>query len=321
MVRGLLLLVILLVLAGCSRQGTPIVAAAPLEAPEVAQRSIATAPVIPTQSWPTQTPLPTNTVAPVTQTPLPPTATPGPPPLRGGEAAPPLSGELAMVTYSLDLYRLDGAPPAAVVQQLGLDGEAAIENGSRLIGGTLSGRVAVRFEPPQSGECAIRGITRSDLRTIRLFYAPDTDPNRMRGILAHELFHQIQRDYYGERDHRKADVILLEGMAVWGTADYFRAEDGRALYQVRAKAAFDEGRLLPLTTSLEADCRTTTRNDIYNQWASFVEYLLATYDRDALDVAYRSSSGRPAGSADWVAAYGKPLPVLEQEWITWLGQQ
>jgi hypothetical protein len=226
-----------------------------------------------------------------------------------------------MVTYSLDLYRLPGALSPEAVQRLGLAAEEAIANGGGILGAGLTGRVAVRFEPPQSGPCALRGITLSNDRIIRLFYAPDTDEARVRGILAHELFHQLQHDYYGERDHRKADVILLEGMAVWGTAAYFPGASGRPLYHERAKLALAEGRLLPLTTSLEADCRSTTRNDIYNQWASFVEYLSLTYGREQLDAAYRSSTGRPAGSSDWARVYGRPLSALEQDWVAWLSRQ
>lgn len=312
--RKLPLLLILLLLPACSADLS--VEAAPAIRPTSA--SIATAPpratAAPT-SRPTSAPTATPTVTPA------PSATAGPPPLLGGEPAPPMDGELAMITYSLDVYRLSGTMPADVVQRLGLAGEEAIAGGGAILGGGLTGRVSVRFEPPQSGPCALRGITLSNDRIIRLFYGPDSDEARVRSILAHELFHQLQHDYYGETDHRKADVILLEGMAVWGTAAYSPGESGRPLYHERAKQAQAEGRLLPLTTSLEADCRTTTRNDIYNEWASFVEYLSLTYGREKLDAAYRSSTGRPAGSSDWQGVYGKPLAALEQDWVAWLSEQ
>lgn len=250
-----------------------------------------------------------------------PRPSPTPVPFLGGEPAPRLAGELAMRTYSLDLYRSRGGLTARVVQGLAMEAEGAIQSGAAVLGGNLTGRVAISFEAPQSGPCALRGITRSNDRTIQLFYGPDTDPARVSGILAHELFHQLQHDYYGERDHRKADVILLEGMAVWGTAAHFLSADGEPLYRVRVREAAAAGALLPLTTSLERDCRTTTRNTIYDQWASFVEYLHLTYGRARLDAAYRSSSGRPAGSADYRGVYGKPLAALEREWRAWANGQ
>lgn len=250
-----------------------------------------------------------------------PRPTPTPLPLLGGEPAPRLKGELAMRTYSLDLYRSQGGLSAATLQSLGLPAEEALVNGGAVLSTFLSGRVAISFEKPQRGPCALRGITLSNQRTIRLFYAPDSDPARVTGILAHELFHQLQHDYYGERDHRKADVILLEGMAVWGTAAYFRSPAGEPLYRERVREAWRSGELLSLITSLEADCRTTTRNNIYNQWASFVEYLAATYGREQLDAAYRSSTGRPAGSSNWRRVYGKSLAELEREWFAWVATQ
>lgn len=248
-----------------------------------------------------------------------PTATPVP--YLGGEPAPGLRGELAMRTYSLDLYRGEGGLTARAVQALAMDAEAAIQRMAPLAGGELTGRVAISFEAPQSGPCALRGLTLSNQRTIRLYYAPGTDRARVSGILAHELFHQLQHDAYGERDHRKADVILLEGMAAWGTAAFFQTPDGEPQYRARVREALRAGELLPLTTSLERDCRTTTRNNIYNQWASFVEYLERTYGRARLDAAYRSSTGRPAGSADYRGVYGKPLADLEREWRAWVETQ
>jgi hypothetical protein len=139
-------------------------------------------------------------------------------------------------------------------------------------------------------------------------------------VLAHELFHQLQRDYYGERAHRRADVILLEGMATWGTRAFFADADGQPRYRRRVRAALAAGELLPLTTSLERDCRTSTRNIIYDQWASFVEFLLATGGRERFDALYRASTGRVAGSADYRGVYGKTLAQLEADWRAWLQQ-
>ena len=247
-----------------------------------------------------------------------PTPSPGPPPLLGGAPAPRLDGELAMRSYSVDFYRLKGGLEARVIQALALPVESAIITASNELGAPLVGRVSVRFEPPQSGPCAIRGLTLSNERTIRLYYAPGSDPQRIINILAHEFFHQLQRDYYGEMAHRRSDVILLEGMATWGSRAYFREPDGRFSYQVRVEEALRDGTLLPLTTSLERDCRTTTRVNIYNEWASFVEFLLARYERPKFDAVYRESSGRAAGSANYRGVYGKPLAELEREWRAWL---
>lgn len=115
--------------------------------------------------------------------------------------------------------------------------------------------------------------------------------------------------------------MLLEGMAVWGRRAYYPGPAGRALYHHRAREALINQQLLPLTTSLAADCRTTTRVNIYNQWASFSEYLLTTYGREKFDAGYRDSTGQPAGSANYQGVYGKSLAYLEGEWVLWLAHQ
>lgn len=242
-------------------------------------------------------------------------------PLLGGEPAPVMRGTLVMRTYSLDFYQLPGGLSAESIRQIALDVEHAIAKDSvNMKGEWLSGRVAIRFEPAQQGICAIRGLTLSNKRMIRMFYEPDANPQYVLAILAHELFHQLQHDYYGEPDHRRSDTILLEGMATWGSSAYFLDAAGVPTYRTHVRDALREETLLPLTTDLEVDCRTSTRGNIYSQWASFVEYLLLTYGRDKLDAVYIDSTGRPPGSANYRGVYGKSLHELETDWINWLKQ-
>jgi hypothetical protein len=151
-----------------------------------------------------------------------------------------------------------------------------------------------------------------------MFYDPGSNLRRIESILAHEFIHQLQHDLYGARDHLRSDIILLEGMAMWGSSPYTLDSSGQPYYHAEVQQAFEAGTLLPLTTSLEADCRTSTRNTIYEQWASFTEYLLITYGREKLDAVYTRSAGRPAGSANYQAVYGKSLAQLEAEWVAWL---
>ncbi|NOK62574.1 MAG: hypothetical protein GFH27_549333n62 [Chloroflexi bacterium AL-W] len=240
------------------------------------------------------------------------------PPLLQGEAAPVLADEMPMRTYSIDFYRLRGGLSAETIQAIAMPIEETIISGTEKMGNTLQGRVSIRFEPPQTGACAIRGLTLSNDRTMRLFYEPEVDTNRVINILAHEFIHQLQHDYYGAADHLQSDNILLEGMAVWASSAYFVDAEGRPLYHVRARQALVDGNLLPLATDLVADCRTTTRVNIYDQWGSFVEYLITVYGREQFDAVYRDSTGRAAGSANYQGVYDKSLAQLEAEWIEWL---
>lgn len=241
--------------------------------------------------------------------------------LLAGEPAPALAGDLVVQTYSIDFYRFPGGLDTEAIHWISEQAEQAIATGTAKMGTHgLNGRIAIRFEPALTGPCAYRGLTLSNERTILLYYDPGTNPMRVVSILAHEFIHQLQQDYYGA-PHLVSDTILLEGMATWGSSDYFLTEDGEPYYHVNAKEALRTNALLPLTTDLDADCRTTTRNSIYDQWASFFEYLLVTYGRDKIDAVYVDSRGRAPGSANFQGVFGKSLAELEADWITWLSNQ
>jgi hypothetical protein len=233
---------------------------------------------------------------------------------------PVLPGTLITQTAHLDLYGVEGGLLTTTVLELAPQFEEAIGRVGLRLGAQLGGRVAISFEPPQIGPCALRGLTRSHERMIQLYYGPDTSRQIILPIVAHELAHELQHDYYGWDAHRRSDTILLEGQATWASSDYARGADDRPTWAGEAERALAEGRLLPLATDLERDCRRTTRNAAYTGWASFVDFLIVTYGRERFDALYRSGRGRAPGSADYVGVYGKHLDTLDQEWRAWLGK-
>jgi hypothetical protein len=246
-----------------------------------------------------------------------PAATPVPtlPPLPQGSArAPVLAGALVVRTAHLDLYAAPGGLEREIVRALAPRFEQALAAVAARIGARPRGRTAIGFGKPQQGPCALRGRTRSAQRRIELFYAPGSDQERVLGIVAHELAHQMQHDRYGPQVHSRSDTILLEGMAVWASDDYRRDEAGQPLWKREVAEAAAAGALLPLVTSLVADCRTTTRVSIYAQWASFVDYLRRAYGAEKLDALYADSTGRAPGAANYRRIYGKRLAALESEW-------
>jgi hypothetical protein len=223
-------------------------------------------------------------------------------------------------TAHLDIYRVEGGLAITTLLALAPQFEAAIVSVGARLGAQLSDRVTISFEPPQSGPCAVRGITLSHDRRIKLYYAPNTPGQRVLAIVAHELAHELQHDYYGWDAHRRSDTILLEGQATWASGDYAPGADGRPAWAGEAERALAAGQLLPLATDLERDCRTTTRTTAYTGWASFVDFLIGTYGRERFDTLYRGGRGRAPGSADYAGVYGKPLDALDQEWREWLAR-
>lgn len=233
-----------------------------------------------------------------------------------GQPAPTLGSELVVRTQSVDFYRSPGALSAEEIRALSSVVEEVIASGSTLVGTGLHGRVALRFVPSAGGPCPLLGITYSERRTIQMYYSPGSNRDDVQSILAHELIHQLQHDYYGPGDHLRSDNILLEGMAVWGSSWYERI-NGEPAYLVRVRQALRNGQELSVTRQPSGNCRTPNRASLYDQWGSFTTFLLEQYGRERYDAVYRTGQGRAAGSSDYNGVYGKPLAALEQEWRAW----
>ena len=298
-------------------QATPF-AAAPHASATAPQ--IITTPTIGERSSPTATVTSVLQASPTTVIVVQPTAIATAEPIGALAPAPILPGTLVIKTAYLDLYRAEGGLLITTVLELAPDFEDAIRRVGLRLGAQLIDRVAISFEPPQTGPCALRGLTRSHERTIQLYYGPESSRQLILPIVAHELAHELQHDYYGWEAHSRSDTILLEGQATWASADYSRGADGRPTWASAAELALAEGQLLPLATDLERDCRRTTRNAAYTGWASFVDFLIVTYGRESFDRLYRSGNGRDSGSADYAEVYGKSLEVLDREWRAWLAE-
>jgi hypothetical protein len=278
-------------------------------------------PTPPATLAPSRTPAATAEPRPAPTQPLAATATvPASPSPFAGTPAPALEGQLITSTARLDIYRVEGGLTITALLRLAPQFEQAIDRVAERMGARLSGRVALSFEPAQRGPCALRGLTLSHQRIIRLYYAPDIPEDRVLAVVAHELAHELQHDYYGWPAHQRSDTILLEGQATWASGDYALDQDGRPSWQSAAERALAEGALPPLDISLEADCRTATRNSAYVGWASFVAYLMRD-GRERYDALYRSGGGHRPGTADYLGVYGKQLHELDQEWRAWLAQQ
>lgn len=161
--------------------------------------------------------------------------------------------------------------------------------------------------------CGLNGIAYTEQRLVQVFTCPDLPRSRAVNIMAHEFVHQLAHDRYGPR-HLKADMILLEGVATWGAGEYWLG--GKPHFAAMVRPYKQSGALLPLATSY-AGRSISDMNQLYYQWASFVEFLIETYGREKFDALYVTGSSAP-GSADYQGVYGKSLAALEREWLAWL---
>ncbi|MGQ9926614.1 MAG: hypothetical protein ACUVS4_07045 [Chloroflexaceae bacterium] len=169
--------------------------------------------------------------------------------------------------------------------------------------------VLIGLEPA----CGLHGIAYTDIRNVQVFTCAGFPAARAVSVMAHEFVHQLCQDRYGER-HVSADLVLSEGVATWGAGAYWLGD--APTFRAFVRPWFANGEELPLGISYVG--RTISdMNKLYYQWASFVEFLIETYGREAFDRLYLTGQNAP-GSADYPGVYGKTFEILEAEWRAWV---
>lgn len=268
--------------------------------------------------WIIRAPAPTASVAP-------PAALRGatvPETLQGqfqAQAAPvapaPIAGrEPIVVAGPLALYTSSGSYSADQVRTLAPALNDALSYVSERTDMQLNAPVTVIFD--RRAACGLDGATYTQRRVIFLYACPDIPTNRAVNILAHEFVHQLAHDRYGNA-HLQADLILSEGLATWGAGKYWlgRESDFRA-FVARNYA----GNLLPLGVNYQDYGTIDAMNRLYYEWASLVDFVIATQGRDAFDRLYSSGQGMQPNTADYAGVLGGDLGTVEQQWKEWLSQ-
>lgn len=231
---------------------------------------------------------------------------------RVGGAAPALSGAtLATQTDTLQISVAPQALPAnASIEAITAELYTALAYVSARTATAPAGPIAVLILADP--HCALHGAAYTQTREAHVYTCAAIAPERAVNILAHEFVHQLAHDHYGDA-HLRSDPILLEGWATWGAGYYWLGRHATFRAFLGGQAP------LPLVTN-HLGRPAAEMNTLYYQWASFVEYLLLTYGRDAFDRLYRSGNGT-AGSADYQGVYGVDITTLEAEWRAWLGSE
>jgi len=235
------------------------------------------------------------------------TSQPTPPSVPSSAAAPPAMQQIVLET-------MDGAYTNDQLEALEDPLAEALRYVEERTSMELKEPVTVLFSSEQG--CNFNGVAYTDIRRIILYVCPDITLERATAILAHEFVHQLAADHYGE-PHYDADLMLSEGLAQWGTGRYTLGDlpDFRTLVQQHYP-----NDLLPLAIdSREVESYVIVRH-LYDQWASYVEWIIATEDRDAFDQLYVGGEKRQPGSAPYQRVLGMPLDTAEQHWQTWLEQ-
>lgn len=182
-------------------------------------------------------------------------------------------------------------------------------------------RVAMRLLRPinimfdrRPEACGLDAVAYTQVRTIVVYVCPETPTRRAMNVLAHEFVHQLAHDHFGAA-HLQVDLMLSEGLATWGAGRYWLGdtEDFRSFVTSNYGA-----QLLPLASTPRSDESAATLNQLYYQWAAFVEWIVARHGSEAIERLYGAGSGRQSGSAPYETVLGLPFREAEAQWQDWL---
>lgn len=227
----------------------------------------------------------------------------------------PIAGRAPVLEAGLlRLYTTDGSFTPDEVLNLAEPLDAALQYVSERTALQLSGPVNVVFDRREP--CSFDGAAYTEKRTIYVYACSGLPGQRAVNILAHEFVHQLAYDRYGAA-HMQADLILSEGLATWGAGKYWlgREADFRGFVQQNYA-----GSLLPIGSHYRDYGTIDAMNRLYYQWASLVDFVIATKGRDTFDTLYASGGGMQPNSADYSGVLGTDLSGLEREWKEWLSQ-
>lgn len=230
--------------------------------------------------------------------------------VSGGAPAPAAISGDALPTAQFDLSVGDGLYPD-IRPELAERVQRALAYVSNRFGSGPSSRFAATLV--REDDCGLHGVAYTDARQVQVFTCPSIDSTRAIAILAHEFVHQLEQDRYGQA-HLSADLMLAEGTATWGAGEYWLS--GQPDFRAFVRQQRASGVLYPLATDYNG-LGIGAMNALYYQWASFVEFLIGTYGRAKFDQLYVTGKGG-VSSSDYQGVYGKPLDVLEHEWLAWL---
>ncbi len=227
---------------------------------------------------------------------------------------PPMRGTRVAQTGRLDVYvglrTFTPEQVAAIAPRL----EELLRGNEERFGFQLQRRVSIAFYRPSLAPSKdTRGVAYTEERRAEVYYRPEEDIERALVVASHELAHHLQAQRYGDDAQKRADIILLEGLATWITGPPWLAKYGVSSWKERARQIDDSGVPLRLLHA-----RRYGDNIAYELWASFVDFLIERHGMDKMHDLYISGRGREPGSADYQRVYGASLHELADEWRAWV---
>lgn len=332
--RRLVVLVALVVAVAVSACGLPHYVLVPPTPSPTRQPPTATRTAVPTS---TATPPPTATP---TRTPTP---TPDlvvlrtPRPAEPGEPRP--AGSLIAYTSHLRFFAEPDNYWGQQVADIGPAMEAELEKiAARLHTTAPDRRLRVSLQNPDTSplvrgmQCPARGLYYGQSpgsEALMIIFADETISRmQLMAVAAHEIAHHLTFRRFGSG----GDILLSEGLANWASADAWAQWQGWPSFDDAVRSYRRNAMYLPLEETLSFDASVADelglqdcfglRDLRYNEWTSFVDFLIGRYGFETIDELWRASpedrqfsAERMAPTVDYRAVLDKTLEELEREWL------
>lgn len=329
------------ILTGCaeltSLQFLTTVTPSPTPIPTLTATAPST-PTLPATATPTSTPTPSPTPTPAIVIHKPPK------PRDLAEPEPTPIGDLVASTKHVDFYAQPNNFWAQQIEDIGPAIEAELRRvAERLQADLPEHRLRVSLQDPSSSplvrgmNCPARGLyyghTESGSLTI-IFADQNTRREQVMAVVAHEFAHHMTFEKLGNG----GDIILSEGLANWASLDTWTLWQGWSHFDAAVRDYRRRDLYLPLEETLTFDPSTgrelglsdcfALRDLRYNEWASFVDYLIGHYGFETIVELWQAAPddqqylrrGR-APTVEYESVLGKNLQQLEQDWLAALGNQ
>ncbi|MCZ7571751.1 MAG: hypothetical protein M5U01_24635 [Ardenticatenaceae bacterium] len=265
-----------------------------------------------------------------------PASTSTPAPLPALRATPSAVADAALLVQSqaLDVYAAPNVDPALRAALLGQAGHFDQITGAveQRLGTRLTRRVVLLVQPPEAGRairanCPARGAatrTEDGYLLIYMFADSRTSEAQRDAVVAHEIAHQAIYTKLGPG----GDTILNEGLANWAIPQTWRMWQDAPSFDSFVLESIARGTYVPLTESVARnfarpasgeDC-FETRDQVYNEWASFDDFLIRHYGWNAIRRFWQQPVERNE-DFDYRVGFGKTLAELEREWLAQLGRR
>ncbi|MFQ5343913.1 MAG: hypothetical protein ACE5F6_20405, partial [Anaerolineae bacterium] len=300
-------------------------------------------PLLSTQT-PTATPQPTATATPeptatptATQTPTP-TQTPAvvilktPRPRDRAAPEPTPAGDLIAYSEHLDFYAESDNYWGQHIDDIGpaIEGEL-LRVAGRLQAELPEDHIPISIQAPSTSplvrgmDCPARGLYYgpADRKPLLIIFADEsTSRVQVLAVAAHEMAHHLTETKFGDG----GDVLLSEGLANWASRDTWSAWQGWPSFDAAVREYRRLNIYLPLDETLNFDPGVAgelglsncfaLRDLRYNEWSSFVDYLINRYGFEIIAELWAatlenqppSDRNRRPGAAPTAPARRRPIP-------------